>query len=92
MADEGHYHSFQMDRREHNDVAMAKRVLQVLFDYASGEYKVPGIDEGNNATVKEKNSDEVSDRLSKIESILKLLLHHAELVTGHELREHDLGD
>ena len=42
MADGPHYHTGEVDRREHNDVAMAKRTLQVGFDYESGDYKVVG--------------------------------------------------
>lgn len=41
----------QTGRDEHNDAALAKRVLGIGFDYENSEYKVLGLDENGSTNV-----------------------------------------
>lgn len=85
-----HKRDEQVHRDEHNDVALAKRSLGVGFDYKEGEYKVIGVDSDGNATVKDRYSLDVEQRLKEIELLLRTLVIHAELITDTFLKEEDL--
>lgn len=49
-----------------------------------------GYTDGKNIRTKEENSVGIEERLESIEKLLKLLLLHAEMVTGNELKEIDI--
>lgn len=74
----------EISRREHNEVAMAKRVIGILYDYINEEYRVPGADKNGNALVKGVESVSIRETLESIENLLKTFLKHMECITQSE--------
>ena len=66
--------------------------LQVGFDYETGDYRVAGVDVNGNSNVKEEQSVMIHERLDNIEIIMKVLLLHAEQITGQEFTQDDIEE
>lgn len=91
MADGPHYNADGITRREHNEPAMAKRVLQIGYDYENDEYLVPRLDVKGNTIVKDETNSSIEEKLIKIEEIMGILLLHAQVITGEEFSEDDFN-
>ena len=81
----------EITRREHNEPAMSKRSLLVAFNQQEEIYAVPDIDSEGNLAVKDKANQTTEERLQTIEDIVKLLLLHAQVITGEEFTSDDFN-
>lgn len=80
----------QLDKSQNDSEANAKRSLLVGYDYDEDEYKVIGADPLGNLSVREECGVTIEQRLANIERTMRLLLLHAQIVTGEEFVEEDL--
>ena len=80
----------QTNRDEHNDNALAKRVLPVGFDYENEEYRVIAVNSKSETKVSDSSNITVEERLGAIEDAMKILLLHAQAVTGEEFTIEDI--
>ena len=78
------------DNSEHNPSALAKRVLNIGYDYKTGTYKVPGlVGEG---AVKVQLDVQTLSLLKNINKNLGLMVAHLEHVTGEQITSEELKD
>ena len=90
MAEGPHYHDGEIHRREHNDIAMAKRVLNVGFDYEAGEYAASGTLKDGRVPV--FTDPTLLEELKEQTKLLKLLVKHMEYTTEQVYSEEDIED
>jgi hypothetical protein len=90
MADGPHYNTHEVDRREHNDQAMAKRTLGIHYDYLKEEYGVPGLIEGGKVPV---FIDPITkEQIERQTKLLGIIVKHLECMTQEVFTEEDLED
>jgi len=90
MADGPHYQTHEVQRREHNDQAMAKRTLNISYDYINSEYVVPGVLKDGRVPV--FTDPEILEGIQEQTETLKLILLHMEKQSGEVFTKEDLED
>jgi len=80
----------QVHRDEHNDHALAKRTLNIGFDYENGEYVVSKLLEDGRVAV--FTDPLLLENIERQTALISILIKHLECLTDEVYTEEDIKD